>query len=61
MKNKTPDENWRMQVAKMKLMYPFLVEEDFLYDYGMRDVMMDKLQAKLGKTREELNQVLVSL
>ena len=61
MSNKAPNEKWRIQVAKMKLMFPYLSEDDFTFDYAMRDVMLDKLQAKLGKNREELNKLLTSL
>jgi hypothetical protein len=50
-----PDERWRMQTAKMKLMFPHLNEDDFKYDYGMREAMMNKLRVKVGKSREELN------
>jgi hypothetical protein len=57
----TPDLNWRRQKAKLKLMFPHLDSGDFYYDYGMKDVMMTNLQAKLGKSREELNILLKQL
>ena len=59
--NNAPNDLWRIQVAKLKLMFPHLAEEDFTFDYAMKDVMLDKLQAKLGKNREELNNLLTSL
>jgi hypothetical protein len=58
---KNPEELWRMQKAKLQLLFTHLHEEDFRYDYGKKDVMLDKLQAKLGKSREELNTILLSL
>lgn len=58
MSNQSPDEKWIIQVDKLKETYPFLDEDDFTYDYGMRDVMLDKLQNKLGKNRDELNEML---
>ena len=61
MSSDTPQEKWRFQVAKLKLMFPHLDEDDFLFDYGMKDVMMNNLQAKLGKSREELNEMLSSI
>ena len=57
----TPDQNWRRQKAKLKLMFPHLDNGDFYYDYGMKEVMMTNLQAKLGKSREELNILLTQL
>jgi hypothetical protein len=56
-----PDQNWKRQKAKLKLMFPHLDDDDFYYDYGMKEVMMTNLQAKLGKSREELNVLLTQL
>ena len=39
-------------------MFPDLQENDFLYDYGGKEAMMNKLQTKIGKTRSELNELL---
>lgn len=58
---KTPDEQWALQKARIKLMFSHLHEEDFNYDYGKKDVMMTNLQSKLGKSREELNELLNNL
>jgi len=56
-----PDQNWKRQKAKLKLMFRHLDDDDFYYDYGMKEVMMTNLQAKLGKSREELNILLTQL
>ena len=58
---KSPDELWRIQKAKLLLRFSQLDEGDFRYNYGMKDVMMTKLQAKLGKSRTELNAFLLKL
>lgn len=50
---KNPEELWAIQKAKLKLIFPHLHDEDFHYDYGEKEVMMVKLGAKLGKSREE--------
>ena len=55
-----PEQSWRIQKAKLLLQFSHLSENDFHYDYGMKDVMMCKLEAKLGKSRDELNTLLVS-
>jgi hypothetical protein len=51
----TPSGQWRKQKAKLKLMFSQLTDNDFKYDYGMKEVMMRNLQEKIGKTRSELN------
>ena len=56
--NKTPDERWSQQKVDLKVIFPQLHEDDFKYDYGMKEVMMTKLQKKLGRSREQLNAVL---
>jgi hypothetical protein len=58
---KSPEELWTLQKAKLKLRFTHLHEEDFQYDYGKRDVMLESLQKKLGKSREELNEILLRL
>ena len=57
----TPDQNWRRQKAKLKLMFAHLDNDDFYYNYGKKEVMMTNLQAKLGKSREGLNALLAQL
>jgi hypothetical protein len=56
-----PEEVWLSQVNKLKMMFPNLSDEDFQYDYGAKEVMMNKLQKKLKRTREELNSLLIGL
>lgn len=58
---KNPEELWGVQKAKLRLLFSHLNDEDFYYDYGKKDVMLDMLQQKLGKTREELNLILEGL
>jgi hypothetical protein len=57
----SPDELWRIQKAKLLLRFSQLDEGDFRYNYGMKDVMMSKLQVKLGKSRAELSALLQKL
>ena len=58
---KKPEDLWTLQKAKLKLRFTHLHDEDFQYDYGKKDVMLDLLQKKLGKSREELNHILLVL
>jgi hypothetical protein len=59
--NQSPDQRWQTQKDELKLKFPFLVDADFRYDYGRKEVMMTNLQTKLGKSREDLNVLLASL
>ena len=52
---------WSTQKAKLKLLFTHLHDSDFRYDYGMKEVMLNSLQAKLGKSREQLNSLLTEL
>jgi hypothetical protein len=54
----TPSRTWGKQKASLKAMFPNLQENDFLYEYGGKEAMMDKLQNKIGKTRSELNELI---
>jgi len=56
-----PKDVWQHQITKLKLIFPQLTEDDLRYDYGKKEVMMTKLQNKLGKSREQLNSLLIDL
>jgi len=58
---KSPEELWAMQKAKLKVVFQDLHDEDFQYDYGKKDTMLELIQKKLGKSREELNSLLLGL
>lgn len=60
MENHDPEYVWQLQILALKQEFPFLETADFTFDYGMKDVMMDKLQQRLGKDREQLNALLSS-
>jgi hypothetical protein len=50
----TPSRGWGKQKAKLKSIYPSLVDADFTYEYGQKERMMDHLQNKIGTTRSGL-------
>ena len=52
---------WGEQKTKLKGLYPTLTEEDFNYDLGKKDVMLNKLATKISKTREELEDIMKAL
>lgn len=44
-------ENWRNQI---KLQYPDLTDEDLLYEIEKEEELLTRLEAKTGKTKEEI-------
>ena len=46
---------------KLKRRFVFLTNQDLKYDEGKKEVMLDVLQKRLGKTREELEAIMAAL
>ena len=46
--------SWREQKILLKRMFSNLTDEDFVYEEGKREFMLERLCARLGKTRKEL-------
>jgi uncharacterized protein YjbJ (UPF0337 family) len=53
--------NWNEQKGKLKSKFPVLADTDLLYEQGKKDEMIIRIQMKLGKTKEELIQIIESL
>ena len=53
--------NWNDQKRKLKQQFPILTDRDLMYWDGKKDVMLEKLQIKLGKSRDELNAIIATL
>jgi len=51
--------DWKRQMGILKQVFASLTENDFLFAEGKRDEIMGRIQIKLGKTREELDKILV--
>ncbi len=54
-------ENWDIQKAKLKKKYPSLTESDLRYNEGKKSVMWEKLQIKLGLSKEELQKIISTM
>lgn len=54
-------EYWLQTREKLKLRYAELTDEDLTYSEGKEEAMLLGLQHKLGKTREELRDILINL
>ena len=62
MKNPTELKgSWNDLKGKLKQKYAALTDNDLLYQSGKKDEMLGKLQVKLGKTKEELHNIISAL
>ena len=53
--------SWREQKILLKRKFPILSDEDFIVDDGNRESMIRRLEAKLMKTKAELELILAEL
>jgi hypothetical protein len=53
--------SWREQKILLKRKFPILSDEDFIDDDGNRESMIRRLEAKLVKTKAELELILAEL
>jgi hypothetical protein len=58
---KQPIGYWNVKKEKLKKRYNFLTEKDLSYRVGKENEMIELLSYKLGKTRQELIYLIVSL
>lgn len=58
---KNPEALWTIQKSKLRLIFPELDDEYFWYDYEEKEMMMKKLETKLGRSRDELELLLLGL
>lgn len=66
MTEKTPQAStnnlsWTEKKGKLKEQFPSLIDSDLNYETGKRDEMMEKLQTKLGKSKDELSSIIEKL
>jgi uncharacterized protein YjbJ (UPF0337 family) len=53
--------NWDQQKGKLKQKFATLTDNDLLFAEGKKEEMFGRLQTKLGKTKEELHNIISSL
>ncbi len=53
--------SWREQKVMLKRWFPILSDEDFAMAEENRETMLCRLQAKLGKTKAELESIFAEL
>lgn len=52
---------WNEQKAKLKQKFAELTDNDLMYAEGKKEEMLGRLQIKLGKTKEELHNLINAL
>jgi uncharacterized protein YjbJ (UPF0337 family) len=53
--------NWNEIKGKLKQKYASLTDDDLLFVEGKQEEVMGKIQAKLGKTKSEVEELISSL
>ena len=53
--------NWNELKGKLKQKYAILTDDDLLLVEGKKDEMLGRIQVKLGKTKEELAEIIAAL
>lgn len=53
--------NWEQLKGKLKMKYANLTDNDLLYVEGKEDETLGRIQKKLGKSREELEELISDL
>ncbi|WP_044404160.1 general stress protein CsbD [Lacinutrix sp. Hel_I_90] len=52
------NQTWSAQKARLKLKFAALTDSDLLFEKGEKEEMIAKLQITLGKTKEEIEEIL---
>jgi uncharacterized protein YjbJ (UPF0337 family) len=53
--------NWNELKGKLKQQYANLTDDDLLFTEGKEDELAGRLQSKLGKTKEEVRDIISKL
>jgi len=53
--------DWNQTKGKLKQKFAMLTDSDLLLIEGKQDEMLGRLQAKLGKTKEEIHKIITQL
>lgn len=50
--------NWKETKGKLKQKFAMLTDDDLLFIEGKQDELLGRLQARLGRTKEELRKII---
>ncbi|MEP7322532.1 MAG: CsbD family protein [Saprospiraceae bacterium] len=53
--------NWHEQKGKLKQKFANLTDDDLMFAEGKKEEMLGRLQIKLGKSKEELHEIIEAL
>jgi len=53
--------NWKEQKKILKQRFALLTADGFMFDEGKNEAMIEKLQSKFGKTKEQIKAIISSL
>lgn len=53
--------NWNEKKGKLKQKFAVLTDNDLMFEEGKQDEMLGKLQITLGKTKEQLHEIIEDL
>ena len=53
--------NWNEQKGKLKQKFAMLTDNDLMFEEGKKDEMFGRLQVKLGKTKEEIQEIIAAI
>lgn len=53
--------NWKQLKGKLKIKYGQLTDDDLAYQEGKEEQLIGRLQKKLGKTKEEIKEIIDQL
>ena len=53
--------NWNEVTGKLKQKYANLTDDDLLFKEGKEEELLGRLQAKVGKTKEQLRKIISKL
>ncbi len=61
MNDLTIEGNWNQVKGKLKQKYSELTDDDLKFQEGKEDELYGRLQEKLGKTKDEIKEIVASL
>ena len=53
--------DWTATKGKLKQKFGMLADNDLLFEEGKQDEMLGRIQAKLGKSKKEILEIITSL
>lgn len=59
--NTAKSGDWTSKKGKLIAKYPWLTKADLKFEEGKRDEMLNRVQLKIGKTRDELTAIIAAL